>query len=307
VSYLKQFEYAIVIAATESFSRAAEELHIAQPTLSKYIQKLEKSLGIELFDRSTIPIRLTEAGELYVTAGKKVIDSDHQLQKQLQELKDNRNLEINVGISPSRAPYLMPSILQKYQSGGGTGRVVIQEGTIAELEQKLVTGELDLIISVAGDGTASFESVHLFDETILLAVPRRSDNDCTPEEMLLALPHISVGKGQHMWKVMKSVLHAIGCKEPTIECQSIESAMSLVRRGMGAMLVPSYIKDYGSNEQNKTVQFYQMSLDQYPFLESTMNRKVYLFYRREQFLTRAEKNFIRCAEEVARGSTTVQT
>jgi DNA-binding transcriptional LysR family regulator len=106
----------ITIASTGSFSRAADELQIAQPTLSKYIQKLEKNIGIELFDRSTIPIRLTTAGELYVTAGKKMIDDDRQLQKQLQEVKYNQNLEIKVGISPSRAPYLMPFILSKYQA-----------------------------------------------------------------------------------------------------------------------------------------------------------------------------------------------
>jgi len=83
--YIKQFEYVIAIANTGSFSRAADQLNIAQPTLSKYIRKLEQSIGIELFDRRTIPIRLTTAGELYVIAGKKMIDNDHQLQKQLQE------------------------------------------------------------------------------------------------------------------------------------------------------------------------------------------------------------------------------
>lgn len=294
----------ITIANTGSISRAADELRIAQPTLSKYIQKLEKNIGIELFDRSTIPIRLTTAGELYVTAGKKMIDDDRQLQKQLQEVKYNQNLELKVGISPSRAPYLMPSLLSQYQATENSGKVIIQEVTVAELKERLITGDLDLIISLADEGTASFESVDLFDETILLAVPRVLDNHSTPEEMLLTLPHISIGRGQYMWNVMETVLHALGGKEPAIECQSIESAMALVRQGIGAMLVPSYIRDYGSDKQNKNVHFYQLLLDQYPFLKSTTKRKVSLFYRREQFLTQAEKSFIKCAKEVASKSST---
>lgn len=289
----------ITIANTGSFSRAADELQVAQPTLSKYIQKLEKNIGIELFDRSTIPIRLTTAGELYVAAGKKMIDNDHQLQKQLQEVRYNQNLEIKVGISPSRAPYLMPSILAQYQATENSGKVIIQEATVAELKERLVTGDLDLIISIADEGTVSFESVDLFDETILLAVPQVLDNHSTPEEKILTLPHISIGRGQYMWNVMETVLHALGGKEPAIECQSIESAMALVKQGIGAMLVPSYIRDYGMDEQNTNVHFYQLPLDQYPFLKSTTKRKVSLFYRREQFLTQAEKSFIKCAKEVA--------
>jgi len=299
-SNLKQFEYVITIAGTGSFSRAADELLVAQPTLSKYIQKLERNIGIELFDRSTIPIRLTTAGEVYVNAGKKMIDDNRQLQKQLQEVKYNQNLEIKVGISPSRAPYLLPTLISQYQFNDNRGKVIIREATVEELKKLLITGDLDLSISLAGAGMASFASVDLFDETILLAVPKVLDIYSSPEEMLLELPHISIGRGQYMWNVLEAVLHELGGKEPAFECQSIESAMALVRQGIGAMLVPSYIRDYGSAEQNKKVHFYQLSLDRYPQIKSTTKRKVSLFYRREQFLTQAEKNFIECAKKVAK-------
>lgn len=298
MNYLKQFIYVITIANSGSFSRAADALQVAQPTLSKYIQKLEINIGIELFDRSTIPIRLTSAGKLYVAAGKKLIDHDHQLQKQLQEVKGKNNLELTVGISPSRAPYLLPSIISRYQATENSGKVIIQEATVPELKERLLTGDLDLIISLADEGTIPFESVDLFDETILFAVPRVLDSRLALEEKLLSLPHISVGKGQYMWHVMETVLHALGGREPCIECQSIESAMALVKQGIGTMLVPSYIRDYGSEEQNNNVHFYRLPLDHYPNLKATAKRKVSLFYRREQFLTHAARSFINCAIEV---------
>ena len=209
-----------------------------------------------------------------------------------------------MGISPSRAPYLIPSVLSKYRVNENSGKVIIQEATISDLRERLMNGDLDLIISLASDDMASFESVHLFDETILLAVPQVLDNHSSLEEVLLTLPHISVGRGQYMWNVMESVLRATDGKEPVIECQSIESAMSLVRKGMGTMFVPSYIRDYGSSDQNRGVHFYQLPLERYPCLKGATIRKVSLFYRKEQFLTQAERSFIQCAKEVARASTT---
>ena len=66
MSQLKSYEYVIAIVEQGGISQAAEALHIAQPALSRYLKKLEADLETDLFDRSVIPIRLTEAGRLYV-------------------------------------------------------------------------------------------------------------------------------------------------------------------------------------------------------------------------------------------------
>lgn len=113
---LKSFEYVLTIAETSSISEAAESLGIAQSALSRYILKLEKEIGVELFDRTTLPIILTEAGRYYVEAGKKILDVNRQLEKRLEDVKTHKNLEIRIGTGPSRAPALMPLILDSFSS-----------------------------------------------------------------------------------------------------------------------------------------------------------------------------------------------
>lgn len=80
MKYLNQFTYVLEVVKTNSITIAAENLKLTQPALSKYLKKLESELGIEIFDRSTNPISLTDAGERYVEAARRIIDTDNQLE-----------------------------------------------------------------------------------------------------------------------------------------------------------------------------------------------------------------------------------
>lgn len=295
---LRQFEVAIEIARWGSISKAADALHIAQPTLSKLLQKTEAQLGLELFDRTTIPIKLTPAGEKYIAAGRKIIDADHQLQKELDEIRNNKSSVVKIGISPSRAPYILPDIIEQFKSMYPEGKVVVKERTTTQLNAELLRGELDLIISLLGDETREFAQEDLFIETILLAVPQ-SMADLDSDAILRSQPIINLGKGQRMWKMMNSVLDDVGGLEPTIECQSIESALALVKKGIGSMIVPSYIAEYSHPGQNDGVFFKELPIEVRRRLGAELERNVCIFYRKEQFLANAEKAFIEACKIVA--------
>ena len=297
MSQFKKFEYVRVISEAGGISQAAEILDISQPTLSKYLKKLEGELGIELFDRSALPIRLTKAGECYVEAAKRLMDVERQLDKQLEEIKLGKSSVVRVGISPSRSPYMMPSIIEAYREKNPDGRVIIEERTTAELSERLYRGELDLIISILDEATKDFEGEELFTENVLLAAPRKlCSNGSTAAELMLSLPIISVGKGQSMRQTLYEISEEIGTPRPEIECQSIESGLSLIKRGIGVMLAPSYIEKFGTAEQNKDVRFLPVPRKNMKETE----RKVYIFYRKEQFLTKAEQDFICCAKTVTK-------
>ena len=297
---LRQFEIAIEIEKYGSISKAADALHIAQPTLSKLLQKTERELGLELFDRTTVPIKLTPAGEKYIAAGRKIIDADHQLQKELDEIRTNRSGVVKIGISPSRAPYIMPDIIQKFKSINPEGKVIIKERTTSQLNAELLRGDLDLIISLLSDGTRGFAQEDLFNESILLAVPQPMV-ELDALDILCSQPIINIGKGQRMWKVMNSILDYAGGAEPVIECQSIESALALVKKGFGAMIVPSYIVEYGNDNQNEVVFFKELPNEVGKQIGSELERKVCIFYRKEQFLTSAEKDFIEACKIATAG------
>lgn len=286
MSYLKKYEYVIAVAKYGGISQASEKLNISQPTFSKYIKKLEGELGVELFDRSTLPIKLTRAGECYVEAGKKFLDLDRQLAKELEEIKSSKSSVIRIGISPSRSPYLMPQVIKEYYKMRPSAQIVIEERTTTELNSRLASGDLDLVISILDKEASGLERIELFDESVMLAVSKsESDPQATAEEILMSSSVISVGKGQALWQILNDVTSDMGISKPQIECQSIESALALVKAGLGVMLVPSYF----DVKQNDDVRF--VSLD------SEYNRKVCIFYRKEQFLTMSERDFITCVKK----------
>lgn len=294
MSYLKKYEYVIAVSDYGGITQAAESLNISQPTFSKYIKKVEEELGIELFDRSTLPIKLTKAGECYVKAGRRFIDLDRQLTKQLNEIKTNVNSVIRIGISPSRSPYMMPDIVSLYKKKNPNGRVIIEERTTSELNKRLSLGELDLVISILDAETKEFERIELFNESIMLAVPKNQclDNS-SAKEILMSSTVINIGKGQAMWQILNEIIDNMGMCQPEIECQSIESALALVKKGIGVMIVPSYIARESKNQENSDICFLHLK-----DIKCNYNRKICLFYRKEQFLTQSEKSFIECVKEI---------
>jgi len=288
VKNIKQYELAIEIARQGSISKASQYLQISQPTLSKYLQKLEAELGFEIFDRSTYPLKTTAVGEKYLEAGKKIIDISYNLKKELDEIKNNKNSIVRLGISPSRAPYLLPKLIAGYSEKNPEGRIVVRERNTSQLNGDLLNGNLDITISLLNDSTKAFAYESLFFEKVLLAVPA-NNVDLDAITVLKTKPVISVGSGLRMWKALNLVLNEAGGEPPKIECQSIEAALSLVRAGFGATLVPSYIRDYG---ENKNLRFKLLPEEYYKKFHGELERRVCIFYRRETILSSADKAFI---------------
>lgn len=294
---LRQYEIVIEIAREGSISKAAEALHVSQPTISKLLQKLENELQTELFDRSCLPLKLTSAGKSYVEAGQKILNLQHQLVKRLDRLKDNSANDIRIGISPSRAPYIMPKLLADYRLECPDGKVTVRELNTVQLNASLQRGDLDIIISLLNDSTRAFRNVPLFEETTLLAVPL-SMKHLSAEEILYTQPFISIGSGLKMWKSLKIIMDSLNRPAPEIECTSIESALALVKNGFGAMLVPSYLADHNDVHRDK-VKFLPLPEQYYRDFSNELERKVCLFYRNDAFLSDAEEKFIAVCKNIA--------
>ena len=76
---MKQLKYVLVLAHEGSFSLAADTLGISQPSISQYIKKIEKEQGVELFDRTSGDVRITDAGRIYIEDGRKILDLEKQM------------------------------------------------------------------------------------------------------------------------------------------------------------------------------------------------------------------------------------
>lgn len=304
---LKSFEYVIAVAEHESISAAAEALGIAQPSLSRYLVKIEKELGVEFFDRSTIPLQLTEAGKCYVTAGQKMIDLNRQMMKQLGEIKSDRNRLLRIGTGPSRAPAIIPRILRAFGRQHPKVRVSTEEARTSQLADQLSSGNLDLIITFLDASTASFGMRELFDERVSLAVHQSflplveaaMNPDGTVRVDRLEVPFISLHEGQQLRNALDILTG--GRVQPIYDSEYLESAMSLVKSGFGATLAPSYWQYVDSEAEG--VCYFPIAMpedlpeDTRQLLDTILNRKIGIFFRKEQFLSETEKDFIICARE----------
>lgn len=302
---LKPFEYVIAVATHESVSAAAEELGIAQSSLSRYLMKLERELGVEFFDRSALPLQLTEAGKCYVTTGQKMLDLNRQMMKQLADIKSDREQTIHIGIGPSRAPAIIPRILREFGRKHPKVRVSTEETRTAQLAEQLGNGQLDLIISFLDESMASFGMEDLFDEHVSLAVHRKFlpqvEKAMTPDGVRidrLAIPFISLHEGQQLRNALDIL--SFGKIRPVYDSEYLEAAMSLVKNEFGATLAPSYWQHVDTADSG--ICYFPVAVPDTisetdgQRLHAIMDRKIGIFFRKEQFLSETEKDFIHCAQ-----------
>ena len=103
----QQIEYVLAVAEQRSFSKAAQKLYVTQPALSQYVMNIEKQLGVQLFDRSTSPIRLTQAGEAFVRSAEQIKVIEDNLMNELSDIAEIKSGSLKIGASTFRASCLL--------------------------------------------------------------------------------------------------------------------------------------------------------------------------------------------------------
>lgn len=288
----RQFEVVIEIARQGSVSKAARTLNIAQPTLSKYLLNLEKSLGLELFDRSTKPIKLTDAGRMYVAAGNRICSTYERLEKEFESIKCVPEKTLKIGISPTRAHFILPELVKAFYKLNTGTKLTVKEKNTTQLNAGLLRGELDLIISFKYDGTNQFDSTPLFKEKVLFAVPKKYKGNSF-ETIMKECQFITTESGLNISNMLFDILCEYKREEPKIEVQSIESAMALTSSGIGVSLVPSYVKN---RTKDDNVFFMEIPQEIGKSVFRNFERQVCIFYKRDVPLEKAQKDFIKACE-----------
>lgn len=145
---LRDIEHVLKIAEEHSLSNAAQKLFITQPSLSKSIARIESSLGLKLFDRTTKPLKLTFAGEEFVKTGREIIGYKKQLLKQMKDISDLVYGKVSLGVSNFRGKYFLPRVMKKVAEKYPGIRVEIYENNSLALEQALLAGDIDFCIEM---------------------------------------------------------------------------------------------------------------------------------------------------------------
>ena len=147
---LKRLHYFNQLAKTGNFTKAADQLGIAQSALSTSIKKLEQQLGLKLVNRTERQMSLTAEGQVLLRHAKIILEDVEQAEQELQELKGLASGVIKFGAPAMLASYFLPDALEQFKKAYPGIQINIHEAGTATLAQMLVNGELDLAL-IRGD------------------------------------------------------------------------------------------------------------------------------------------------------------
>jgi LysR family hydrogen peroxide-inducible transcriptional activator len=168
---LHQLRYFLAVARTKHFSRAAEQCHVAQPSLSQQIMKLEGELGEKLFERTKREVALTPAGDLLMAHAERVLAEVELAREGVRELRGLVRGRVTLGVLPTVAPYFLPQRLRAFTAKFPAVEVVVNEDTTSQLTAALLAKEIDLAIVSLPVERAGLVAEKFFDEKLLVALP----------------------------------------------------------------------------------------------------------------------------------------
>jgi len=288
----KQFKYVLVLANEGSFSRAADSLNISQPSLSQYVKKIEKQIGLPLFDRTNGDVRLTDAGQIYINTGRKILDLEHQMDRKLSDLMTHKTGSLIIGTTPYRAASIIPIIASSFQKLHPGMHLIIREGTTTELIEGMGRGEYDLCLTMLPLDTNLFSYEKVINEEIVLAVPasysllptavttlesQSSKYNPIAPAVLNNKRLIILTEGQFMQKQLDALVTAYHLTIHTAAVvKSLEAQIEFVKAGVGMAVVPSGIERFCSRQE---VTFYS-------FAAPLPKREVVVMWRKDRELSK---------------------
>lgn len=166
---LDQLRYFLIVAEQQNFTRAAEQLGVSQPALSRSIQKLEDELGQPVFERKTRAVSLTEAGTLLQSRAQQVITILEDTKAEITD--DGQSGRVRLGAIPTIAPYFLPEVLRQFSEEFPKATLIVQENTTDNLLKNLTQGEIDLAILALPVSARYLDAEELFEEELLLVLP----------------------------------------------------------------------------------------------------------------------------------------
>lgn len=238
---LYQVRYFLTIAETGNFSRAAERLYLSQPSLSTGIKKLEKELGVALFERGGRRTVLTAAGRSFLEKATIIMGQYHAALDELKGYQDQPILRLGA-LTTIRVGELK-DLVSTFQQHHSHVTIELQDGTQAKLRDWLEEGEVDVVLTVLSDREDAHSSTVLFRQALLLAVPKchpfaqRSSVRLAELDGQPFIDRIHCEFAQHECEILEAAnVH------PKIVCRASheEWVISWIKAGLGISIMPQW-------------------------------------------------------------------
>ena len=163
--------YFVAVARERNFTRAAEVLHIAQPPLSRQIQQLEDELGVALFDRTSRPLALTDAGRLLFEQAVQVLDRMGEMKAMIRRLLEAEKPRFTIGFVASTLYGYLPEVIRRYRAARPNVELTLLELTTLEQMAALKEGRIDVGFGRVLFDDAAIQRAVLRNEPLCAALP----------------------------------------------------------------------------------------------------------------------------------------
>lgn len=244
----QQLLYFVAVAETRHFTRAAERVHVSQPSLSQQIKALENELGAELFSRARGNITLTDAGEALLPLARRILADADTARIEVQELAQLRRGRVRLGATPSLCTGLLPDVLRAFHDRHPGIQLLIEEGGSHDLVRELARGALDLALIVLPlpAGSPALTTIELLQEDLVVVssaaeVPPGSGSSVRVADLRDA-PLVMFRHGYDLRELTVAACRAEGFEPAfTVEGGEMDAVLGFVRAGLGVAVVPSMV------------------------------------------------------------------
>lgn len=309
-----RMRYIKMVYEQRSFTKAAEKLYISQPSLSAMIKKAEAELGTAIFDRSSTPLELTEAGQAYIEYIEATARNEALLNEKLWDIQNLNKGHICIGGSNYILSNILPLILRRMiPRYPGIVFETVETNSFL-LHQMLLTGTLDLVIDSSSTEAPSLVYHDLFEEHILLAIPAADPiNDrlmqyqitpqqlavpgqerrCLPSELARATlehPFILLKSENDMYQRASAVFRHYKLQpQVLLQLDQLNTSLQYTVYGLGYSFVTDTLFRYGKNPPD--ICLYAVDVP-------SCWRKLCIVHKKGKYISKAGRLFIQTAQEI---------
>jgi DNA-binding transcriptional LysR family regulator len=281
------------VAALRSFSRAADDLFLTQPTVSGHILSLERSLSLRLFDRTGREVRLTKAGEMFLQYASKILTIRKDLLNALSEFSQGIRGELSLGASTIPGEYLLPKLMGAFKREHPLFALSLKIADSKEIVQELLQGEIEFGLIGAKLNHPSLQYEKYEEDEIIIVAP--SDHPLARKrsvsfEDLLKEPWIIREEGSGTQMAVERALRKKGKSLKDFNVVVEMGSTSSVKEGVRAKLGLAFISRRAVEEELDRNLFCAIPL--YEGMES-ISRQIYIVAHRGKTLSPIGTKFLR--------------
>ncbi|TFJ92457.1 LysR family transcriptional regulator [Lentibacillus salicampi] len=279
------------VARQLNVTRAADTLHISQPSLSKTIKNLEAELGAPLFYRGSQQLELTDAGEAFLVNAKKVLEAFDNLTSELNDVIDLKRGEIKIGIPPIIGAAFFSTFISHYKETYPSIDLLLTEVGSNKIRQGVTDGELDIgLICNLPAQKENLETIQLLKDPLMLMV--HNDHPWADRTTIdfAEIENEPLILYRHDFSLHDRIMEACaGYRfEPKIVCESSQKdfMIEMVDAKLGVTLLPSRICRQIKNENLAAI----------PFSRPEVNLELGMIWNKDKYLPYAVRKFIEMSE-----------